>query len=110
MAYFPCAYLDENVELTDEREYHIAERHPDLLPDHRQCIADTLADPDQVRQSSRVNNARLFSRWFDSLRSGKYVVVVVVSTPPPPSSRNWIITAYITRKLATGGDIEWERT
>ena len=70
---------------------------------------DTLADPDQVRQSSRVSNARLFSRWFDSLRGGKYVVVVVASDPPP-SSRNWIITAYITRKLATGGDIEWERT
>ncbi len=109
MAYFPCAYLDDNVELTDEREYHIAERHPDLLPDHRQCIADTLANPDQVRRSSRVGNARLFSRWFDSLRSGKYVVVVVASEPPP-SSRNWIITAYIARKLATGGDIEWERT
>ena len=109
MAYFPCAYLDDEVELTEEREYHITKRHPDLLPDHRQCIADTLADPDQVRRSSRVSNTRLFSRWFDLLRGGKYVVVVVASDSPP-SSRNWIITAYIARKLATGGDIEWERT
>ena len=109
MAYFPCVYLDDDVELTDERENHIAKRHPDLLPDHRQCIADTLANPDQVRRSSRVSNARLFSCWFDSLRGGKYVVVVVASDPLP-SSRSWIITAYIARKLATGGDIEWERT
>ena len=109
MAYFPCVYLDGYVELTDEREYHIAKRHPDLLPDHRQYIADTVANPDQARRSSRVGNVRLFSRWFDFLRGGKYVVVVVASDPPP-ASRNWIITAYIARKLATGGDIEWEPT
>jgi hypothetical protein len=69
----------------------------------------TLADPDQVRRSSRFGNARLFSRWFESLRGGKYVVIVVVSEPAP-SERHWIITAYIARKLAKGGDIEWERT
>jgi hypothetical protein len=109
MAYFPCTYLGSDVELTNEREHHIANRHPDLLPAHRQCIADTLADPDQVRRSSRVGNAHLFSRWFDSLRGGKYVVVVVVSNPPP-AAHHWIITAYIARKLAKGGDIEWERT
>ena len=103
-----CPYLDSDVELTDERAYHIANRHPDLLPKHRQCIADTLADPDQVRRSSRSNNTKLFSRWFESLRGGKYVVVVVVSDPTP-LVRHWIITAYIARKLATGGDIEWQR-
>jgi hypothetical protein len=109
MAYFSCPYLGSNVELTDEREHHIANNHPDLLPEHRRCIADALADPDQVRRSSRFVNARLFSRWFESLRGGKYVVVVVVSDAAP-SERHWIITAYITRKLAKGGDIEWERT
>ena len=35
MASFPCPYLGGDVELTDERERHIAERHPDLLPEHR---------------------------------------------------------------------------
>ena len=109
MADFPCPYLGSNVELTDEQEHHIATHHPDLLPEHRQYIADTLAAPDQVRRSSRFGNARLFSRWFESLRGGKYVVVVVVSHPAP-SARHWIITAYIARKLAKGGDIEWERT
>ena len=56
-----------------------------------------------------MGNARLFSRWFDSLRGGKYVVVVVVSNPDP-EERHWIITAYMTRRLARGGIIEWERT
>jgi hypothetical protein len=43
MAYFPCPYLGSNVELTDEREHHIANHHPDLLPEHRQYIAEWFA-------------------------------------------------------------------
>jgi hypothetical protein len=82
-AYFPCPYLKAQVELTDEREWHIAERHPDLLPEHRQRIADTLTDPDQVRRSTRFANVRLFSRWFESVRGGKHVVVVVVGGSSP---------------------------
>lgn len=109
MAYFPCPHLESTVELTDERERHIANHHPDLLPEHRQCIADTLADPDKVRRSSRFGNARMFSRWFDSIHGGKYIVVVVVSSTSP-SERHWVITAYIARKLAKGGDVEWART
>jgi hypothetical protein len=105
--HFKCPYLNAQVELTDERERHIAERHPDLLPEHRQCIADTLVDPDQVRRSARFASARLFTRWFESVRGGKYVVVVVVSESAP-GGRHWVITAYIARKLAEG-EIEWKR-
>jgi hypothetical protein len=104
---FDCPYLSGEVELTDEREHHIAENHPDLLPEHRECIAQTLGDPDQVRTSLRFKNARLFSRWFDIVRNGKYIVVVVVSERGP-IARHWIITAYMARKLA-GGEIEWKR-
>ncbi|MCP4167094.1 MAG: hypothetical protein GY759_14575 [Chloroflexi bacterium] len=86
---------------------HIAERHPELLPDHFDRIEDTLNDPDEVRRSSRFGNARLFSRWFDSVRGGKHVVVVVVSDGIP-DDRDWIITAYISRKLS-GGTVEWKR-
>jgi hypothetical protein len=103
----PCPYLDAQVDLTDERERHIAERHPDLLPEHRECIADTLAHPDQVRRSARFVNARLFSCWFESVRGGKHVVVVVVGDSAP-GGHHWIVTAYIARKLA-GGEIEWKR-
>lgn len=107
MALFPCPYLNGAVELTEERESHIAERHPDLLPDNREKISGTLGDPDTVRRSGRFANARIFTRWFNSLRGGKHVVVVVV-TDWAPDGRHWIITAYIARKLE-GGEVEWAK-
>ena len=105
--WFLCPYLSAEVELTDERERHVARSHPDLLPEYRDHLFETLADPDQVRSSERFIGARKFSRWFASLRGGKHVVVVVVSDAIH-GSRLWIITAYITRKL-TGGKAEWMR-
>jgi hypothetical protein len=35
MTRFPCPYLGGDVELSDARERHIEEHHPDLLPDHK---------------------------------------------------------------------------
>ena len=94
--------------MTKERERHIAERHPDLLLEHRARIADTLDDPDQVRRSLRLRNARLFTRWFDTVRGGKHVVVVVVADVAA-SRRHWVVTAYMARQL-TEGDIEWMKS
>jgi hypothetical protein len=53
-------------------------------------------------------DAHLFSKWFDDLRGGKYVVVAVVDDSKQ-ESHPWIITAYITRKLKEG-KIEWPRS
>jgi len=86
--------LQAEVELSEERERHIAERHPDLLPVHRDCLAETLADPDQIRRSKRFGSARLFSKWYAEVKGGKHVVVVVLSGSD--GNRHWIITAYIT--------------
>ena len=107
MSRFPCPYLEGEVELTAERERHIAQRHPDLLPEHGRRIAETLADPDQVRRSVRFGSAKLFSRWYTDLRGGKHVVAVVVSEPGA-GQRHWIITAYIARSLVEG-EAEWRR-
>lgn len=107
MSRFSCPYLNAQVELTGERERHIAERHPDLLPECREKVAETVAAPDQVRRSVRFGNARLFSRWYTDVKRGKHVVVVVVSDPGA-NHRHWIITAYLTRKLAEG-EVEWSR-
>jgi hypothetical protein len=104
---FPCPYLGADVELTPEREQHIAERHPDLLPEYRDRIPATLTEPDQIRRSKRFGSARLFSRWYDDVRDGKYVVVVVVSAED--AARHWIITAYIARELAAG-EVQWARS
>jgi hypothetical protein len=103
-----CPHLGTNVELTNERERHIATQHPELVPDHLELVEQTLADPDLVRRSPRLATARLFSRWYDNLRGGKHVVVVVVSETMP-SARHWVVTAYIARRLA-GGDLEWSRS
>ena len=67
MKLFPCPYLGGEVELSDERESHIAETHPELLPEHEDQIGGTLRDPDQVRRSPRFANARLFSKCYDDL-------------------------------------------
>ena len=107
MPSFECPYLKSEVELSDERLQHIAERHPDLLPEHSGRIEETLADPDQVRRSNRFGSARLFSKWYNNIKGGKHVVVVVVSGESSPR-RHWIITAYIARKLAEGVT-EWNR-
>jgi hypothetical protein len=107
MMRYPCPYLKGEVELTDERERHIAERHPDLLPEHEKWIAEALAQPDQVRRGVRFGSAKLFSRWYTDFRQGKHVVVVVVSERDP-NERHWIITAYIARALVEG-EIEWKR-
>jgi hypothetical protein len=50
---------------------------------------------------------KLFSRWFSDVKGGEHVVVVVVSSGE--DGRHWIITAYITRKLAEG-EVEWARS
>jgi len=108
MSRFSCPYVKGEVELTAERERHIAERYPDLLPEHREQVAETVTDPDQVRRSARFGNARLFSRWYTDVKRGKHVVVVVVSEPDA-TNRHWIITAYLARKLAEG-EPEWKRS
>jgi len=50
--FFPCPYLNANVELTEEREQHINQNHPQTLPNYLGELAETLDNPDQVRPSS----------------------------------------------------------
>jgi hypothetical protein len=107
MQIFPCPYLKHDVELTDEREAHIVQTHPDLLPEYFEQLKETLSDPDQVRRSARMSGARLFCKWFDDVKQGKYIVVVTVSDMLP-DERHWIITAYMTSRL-TNGEIEWNK-
>jgi len=104
---FFCPHLGGEVQLSGEREAHIAERHPDLFPEYRDRIGTTLADPDQVRRSRRFGAAKAFSRWYSDVKGGKHVVVVVVTSGE--GGRHWIITAYIARKLAEG-EVEWARS
>lgn len=107
MNIFICPYLKREVVLTDERYEHIKKQHPELLPDYESAVSETVLDPDSVRKSARFLNARMFTKYFENIRGGKYTVVVVVSDTQP-EQRDWIVTAYITRKLGDG-EIEWEK-
>jgi hypothetical protein len=106
MTTISCPYLAVEVELSADRERHIREHHPDLLPEHRGHIIETVGDPDEVGGSARAANAKLFTKWFVDLRGGKYVVVVVGD--PARETQPWIVTAYLARNLA-GGEIEWQK-
>ena len=105
--FFPCSYLGADIELTDEREQHIIQTHPGTLPEYLEQLSITLADPDLIRQSERDENALLFSKWFDTIRTGKYFIVVTVTDTS--SARYWIVTAYTARKL-TGGQVIWKKS
>jgi hypothetical protein len=104
--WLPCPLLEAEVELTDERRSHIALEHPDLLPGHLRELKMTLSDPDMLRRSSIDPDPLLFTRWFEGLGRGRYVVVVV--RYDFKADRFWITTAYITARL-TAGEIEWQR-
>jgi hypothetical protein len=106
--WFECPYLGGPVELTDEREAHIALRHADLLPDVEALIGRTLEDPDAVHRSAVYEGRLLFSRWYSELRGGKHVLVVV-SVGTAGSTRNWIVTAHMLRKPVPGEAL-WRRS
>lgn len=101
---FYCPYLGVEVELSDQREQHIVERHPGTLPDYVAQLAETLELPDLVRRSSRDDSSLLFSRWFDSIRTGRHLVVITVSEQEPV--KHWVITAYTARRIS-GGEQVW---
>lgn len=107
MQRFECPYLNEFVELTEERRRHIESSHPEILPQHEEHLALTLADPDEVRIDDEYPNTHLFIRWFEGLFGGKLVIVAVVSDSGP-AVRHWIVTSFIARKPARGV-IEWKR-
>ncbi|HEY9655349.1 MAG TPA: hypothetical protein V6C50_07640, partial [Crinalium sp.] len=87
--FFNCPYLGRDVELTDEREQHITQTHPGTLPDYLEQLKESLTNPDQIRQSEYDEAALLFSKWFDTIRTGRHLVVVVVTNVDP--ARHWIV-------------------
>lgn len=106
MTLFLCPYLKQTIELTEERRRHIAERHPDTLPEYESQLTDTLATPDSIHGSKYDEQAMIFSKWFDTIKSGRYLMAVVVSAENP--KRSWI-TVYTSRKMCKGEPI-WTKS
>jgi len=73
---FPCPYLGGDVELTDEREAHIAQKHERVFAEGDALIARVLATPDVIRRDARTPETLLFTRWYDDLAGSKHAVVV----------------------------------
>ena len=100
-----CPKLGKPVELSPERERHIASRHPELAAELSRWIQETLHSPDAIRVSRRSPRARLFSRCYPEAWQGKHIVVVVYLTE---ASADRVATAYLTRK-ARGG-LPWRES
>ena len=103
METFQCPYLGGLVELTDEREQHIASRHTILLPGRMDYIAHALYDPDVVILKINTDNNLVFGRWF--LELDKYTLVAVIRDV---NRRCWIVTAHVARRLPKGETL-WRR-
>lgn len=77
------------IELTDEREEHIFEHHPEISI-HRRQFSETLLKPDLIKRSKYDTKVLIFYR---KLR--KQYLAVVIKT----NQRHFILTAYITSKI-----------
>ena len=101
MDYFLCPDFGVDVECTNERFAHFAERYGELASSHSNRVAETIREPEQVWSSSHPGNAILFFRWYDDL--AKNVLAVINSDE---NNRRWLVTAYVTRTIR-GGELQW---
>lgn len=110
MELFECPFLDRPVELTDERERHIEHFHPQLLPDHRNELAETLRGPDFVGTRDGRSELALV-RFWPQILGGKSIVAVVLTGPERSGGtmRSWLVTAYFARSTNTWRRI-WTRS
>ena len=98
MKQFYCNFLNGRVELTEERLFHIQQRHPDVKP-FVSKIPVVLTEPNLIRQK---NDILLFSLHFNEIK--KHIVVVVKTD----YGRNFILTSYLTSKIR-GGETLWSK-
>ncbi len=92
---FRCPHLKEDVELTQERADHIALQHPDFFPTYAQRIPETLLEPDLIRQDPHRPDCQHFIKFYGNLNA---LIAVIITT-----ERNFITTAYNTRRVPQGG-------
>lgn len=88
--------ISKVIELRDERREHILRYHPDLRP-FLDRLAQTVANPDQIRKSKDDPQVVLFYKFYGDILGGKYMVVVVKT-----NEQNFVLTAYFTKNIRTG--------
>ena len=79
------------VELTDEREQHIIQFHPEIKA-YIIFFQDTIAEPEHIGHSVFDPNVIICYRFVHSV--AKHLAVVIKT-----NRRNFILTAYFTHKI-----------
>ena len=92
------------IRLTQERLAHLSE-HPEMKEQEDKLI-ETLLEPDVVIQSQIDATVRLFHRFYGATIVGNKYLCVVIKYPQ--GGKAFIITAYFTDKVKTGGTL-WKR-
>ena len=93
-----------DIRLTQKRLAHLSE-HPEMKG-QKDKLTEALLEPNVVIQSQSDETVRLFYRLYKGTIVGdKYLCVVVKY---PQTGNAFIITAYFTDKIKTGG-ILWKR-
>ncbi len=90
-------YQNREVRLTEERLAHILD-HPEMVGMETQ-IADTLTQPNLVRQSRSDESVALLYRFYTQMAIGDKWLCVVVKYLPNDA---FIVTAYFTDKPKKG--------
>ena len=96
-------YQGRAVRLTPERLAHILE-HPEMVG-LETAIAETLARPERVLQSTVDPEAELYYRYYVGTRVGDKWLCVVVKVAPTDA---FVVTAYLTHRPKRG-DLLWPR-
>jgi len=96
--WYPCPYLQREVELTEERILHAYQQHPELPPRQKllAMVGDALASPTYIVALSGNPPGFRFVRWFPFFWRGKYLMVVV--RRPKPGKRSWIATLHLSSR------------
>jgi hypothetical protein len=102
---FDCPYLGRPVELTDEREAHIRSRHPEVLREGDDLLAEAIRRPQSLCRSHQDEEVLIFVRWYDDLLKGRYLKVPV-KIRRGARERCWVITAYLSGWPAKG-EVVW---
>ncbi|MDP8238029.1 MAG: hypothetical protein P9X24_02980 [Candidatus Hatepunaea meridiana] len=96
--------LSRRIRLTDERQWHIENTHPEMAGQIDR-IEKTLLEPERIVRSITDSDIELFYRYYDITPvTNKYLCVVVKTA----ISDLFIITAYFTN-TAKRGELRWER-
>lgn len=89
--------LGNKIRLTDERRNHILQ-HAELTG-HFDWLAETLAGPEKIIQSTQDENAHLYYAYKRQSAVGDKWLCVVVKFSAEDA---FVVTAYLTDKIKTG--------